>query len=234
MNYTTKQANFIIENFDFKNISNFRKEFLESKSCQEISEGFQEQKVILKIDSDKVDLPSFENPIIVFCKNTCQIIYDNINKVVQIKTRDYTEDSHLVINLLNTLTQFKLQEIERIMISFMTRCNTKKKKLNIFNSRIHEKLSVWNFNQGFRVHIPIQNPERDYSEEYIVSKISGGSITPECFDDYVYQVVSNYIYEIDDDKANLKDRLARLELIGSSVPELNEQFVTTCEEIMNL
>lgn len=234
MNCIENQVLFIIHNYDFSDVSSFKQEFENSTSCRNLSAGFTQQDVIVKIDGKISNDEKFKNPIIVFSNNENQIVYDNINKIVQIKTVDFSKNRDLAINLLYALAQFRLQDVNRISINFFNKWNNESNKLKIFNAEIHEKLSPWKYNTGFSVNIPIQEPGKNYKEYYKVFKVSGGKDDNDNITDYIYQVNSSYVYDILEDKANLQEQLNKLKEIRDSVEDLHLISNNMCEEIMKL
>ncbi len=230
MDFLNKKATFIINNSLFVDKNSFREEFVNSESCKEVSSGFVEQNVKVRFHgSFPTNMPLPECPIIVFTKNNCQIVYDDLNKTIEVTTTNYDTDKILVKELLNVLCQFKLQDIDCVRIIFSSQCDNGSNRLNIFNACIDTKLSNWNCNIGFNVRIPIQEQDKDYSEDYRVSKVRGSQK-----ENYVYNVDSIFEFKIILDKANLRERLKKLEAISYSIDELNDKFEKTCKEIMSL
>ena len=232
MNFIDNQASITIYNCNFGNIESFCSEFRESKNCQKFSNTFKERDIIFKRDDIIIPTPQ-EKPIVVFADLTCHFVYDNWNKIIQIKTEDYYKDKDTIVELLNVLAQFRLQEISSVRIDFASKCNNGNNRLNVFNSRIHEKVPNWIYNVGFNVRIPIQNPDCNYSEDYRFSKVENNQ-PKETSREYIYQVVANYLYKITEDKANSQERLQKLTEIKDSVESLKEKHRAFCEGIMSL
>ncbi len=229
MDFIDNNATFSIYNYVFPDTMSFKNEFQNSDTCKEISTNFEEQAVKIKVSGYLPPNLKIPSPIIVFANGTCQIIYDDINKKIDITSSNYKEDKDTMTELLMALSQFKLQEISYITNSFSSKCNNHRNRLNVFNENINVKLSNWEDNVGFDVRIPIQVQEEIYSEDYRISKYSGSEN-----EDYIYNVFAIYEYKFIEDKANLMKRLEKLDLIRTKRDELYNKFTKKCEEIMSL
>ena len=128
----------------------------------------------------------------------------------------------------------RLQDITAIGINYLARLNTGDNRLNIFNDSIHNKILHWPENTGFEVTIPFDLNDFNCSSTLRISKYSGGNDKCGNFSDYHYDIVVNYHFKFNSDRANIINRLDELKNIASKIDSLYNDFEQNCEKIVAL
>lgn len=231
MKIIKNKACFTIDNCNFMGIENFRKEFSTSEKCKNLTKDIQEMNIIVKVNG--IEVKDFNvMPLIVYGNEKIQISYDDLNNQISIETNEYDTQKELMISLLKVLSQFKIQDTTYITFKFSSDCDNGENKLRIFTQNM-DNFPYWVYNEGFEVKIPISVPDTKYTETYTISKVKGGD-RDNIFDNYVYRVIGNYKYKIEEDKANLESRLSLVSDIINSIADLYTKFEKVCTKTMEL
>lgn len=232
MNIEKENATFVIANYNFNSIRQFENEFQNSDSCKQFIDGF--EKVPIKIKGE-IPLPiDVEVPVTAFRKDFQQITYSLLEHRLDISTKDYSNDSVILKNMLLTLSQFKLQEINAIGINYNLECNTGEKRLNIFNLEIDKRIKDWSKNEGFSIIIPFSLSDYPCIATYSIEKVIGGIQEDGSFINYVYSIAVNYNFEMTEDKADIIKRLDKVKHIIEDIDTLYATFIEKCGEIIDL
>lgn len=231
MEIISNKACFTIDNCSFMGIENFRKKFENSERLKELTKDISELNIIVKVNGLEIK-DTNQIPLIVYGNQKLQIRYDDLNEQISIDTNDYGSQKELMKELLQVLCQFKIQDTTSISFKFLKDCDNGKDKLQIFTQNIND-FPNWSYNDGFEVVIPIQAPETGYTETYKISKVKGGDNGGN-FENYVYRVVGNYKYKIDENEVDLQARIKLIDEIIGNIANIYANFSNVCTKTMEL
>lgn len=229
MNKVLDSATFVILGCDYSKYENFIKEIQESKTILKLGS-------IKKIEyRSNIPLPeNFPMPIAGFNIGPINLIYIVPEKKITMEVNNYSAEQKIMKELLIAVSNIRLQDITAIGINYLARLNTENKKLNILNSSIHKVISDWPENTGFEVSIPFLLKDFNCSSTLRINKHSGGYDLNKTFSDYHYDIVSNYHFKFDSDRANIINRVKELENIVIKIDALYEHFNDNCKKIIEL
>lgn len=230
MKKISESAAFVVTNCDFKSDIDFKEELKQSETLKEIGE--------IKDIAIKANIPlpmNFPLPVAALQIGSANVVYVVPNKRVSIEVSDYLTGKDSIKALLNAISNMRLPEINAIGLNFTARYNTGEKRLNMFNSCIHKKFPDWSNNTGFEVLLPLDLDNKwGCKATYKISKIAGGNNENGEFEEYIYEIFSNYHFKVTSDKAKLTLRLNELEVILGRIDTLHNDFDEKCEKIIEL
>lgn len=233
MDFTNKQALFILTGYNYNSVEEFENKLSDSTNCSNILKDF-ESKKISNVKINGIPIPkSTQTPIIAFYhKNKYhQIRFNNFQKQLEIATKIYEDNNDYLSNILLTFAQLKLQELRSLEVNFMVFYDKGNDRLCFFNEQINDKLNIFSFNEGFHISLPIDMTNQfGCKAEYIITKPEYN----EYKNKHIYVIEAKYSFPFNTDIANTQGRVGELEDAINKIPSVYEHYIKTCEEIIKL